>query len=707
VSVENARATNSLSLQFLGASADVVQQSSPPQVTLYVAQDAEAVRNVNVWPSAFSGWETVALKHGLWGQRVVTRGVELDHQEFVVNVPTTDAMLTVVLDCQASDSEWPSYMQDLLYTIRYSGKGLPVSPPSTDGGDRSRTASRSPSMSPSPDALADSPLHSFVPRLRQALDQGVDPSDNNYAVLLENGADAMLARLHLIRSAKHSIRIQTFIWSDDEAGRLLLYELIEAAKRGVDVKIIADHMSSFRDVELAAFVSTVSTNLHFRHYRPAAKRIDPVPLQEAVNFLVPNKTNQRMHNKLFIVDDAVAITGGRNIENTYYAQSNAINFKDRDVLFTGPMVGYALQSFDEYWTFDKTVRTERLVDVRRVIRRGKFRKRETREDFELEGRFDKVSLDADNNETVTQRIVSRIRPVDKALFLADPPGKASRAYTAHRRGTIARQLEHMMRSAQQSLVLQTPYLVLDGGMLKIFKTLRKENPKIQIMASSNSFGATDNPVVYAAGVKMRRTIFRAGIELFEFRPEPAIMRQQIPDYDALLKGDNTRVLGLGVQDSRPFMCIHAKAMVIDERVAFVGSYNFDPRSIQWNTEVGLLVHDDDFSASVLNSVLVDIRPENSWVLARRQSPRSQEDISRQLPAEMENTRAAIDFWPFRHTSGYALKQGHAIQIPETPPFYRNYEDVGTFPGADDEELAFKKVVACLSTTLSGLLVPLL
>ncbi len=700
--------TDSIELRHLGANPAPASQAVAARVTLSLERAGSELNDFAVWPSAFSGWEALSLGNGLWGQRARLPGTDEGRQVLVVRVPATDAVLTLAFDSAEADGDWPAYAEQLVATLRYAGEGLPVAPPSaaTDG-ERSRSASRSPRLDVAPGALAGSPFHPYVARLRQALHQGSDPSDSNFAVLLENGADAMLARLHLIRAATRSIRIQTFIWSNDEAGRLLLHELIEAARRGVEVELITDHIASFRDVELAAFVSTVSTNLHFRHYRPAANRIDPVPLQEALDFLLPNGTNQRMHNKLIIVDDAVAITGGRNIENTYYAQSTGINFKDRDVLFTGPVVTYAVRSFQEYWDFEMTERTERLTDVRRVIRSGKFRRRETRDDFELDDRFDKVSSEADDPQVVEQRLVSRLSSVEKALFLADPPGKETRAYTAWRRGTIARQLEAMMQSARSSLVLQTPYLVLDGGMMRIFKALRQENPKIQLLASSNSFGATDNPVVYAAGVKMRRAYFRAGIDLFEYRQEPVALREQLPDYEALLRRGASRVLGLGVQTSRPFLCIHAKAMVIDERVAYVGSYNFDPRSIQFNTEVGLLVHDPAFAAKVLQSVLTDIRPENSWVVATRKTPRSGEELSRSMPDDESVSRAAIDLWPFRHTSGYALKEGHPVQVPGTLPFYSSYEDVGTLPGAGDEELALKKVITCLATTLSGLVVPLL
>lgn len=695
-----------LSLMYLGPQVSV--QATPiATAVLSLEQNPGRESEFAVWPSSFSGWKTVPL-NGIWGQQAWLPGSSVGRQTLVLRIPATDAVLTLEVDCASDAGDGPDFMGPLAATLRYSGTGRAVTPPTDGAADgRFRAGSRSPRLDVFPDALADSPFHSYVGLLRQALHQGSDPAENNHAVLLDTGRDALLARLHLIRSATRSIRIQTFIWSNDDVGRLMIYELISAAKRGVKVQIIADHIASFRDVELAAFVATVSTNLSFRHYRPAANRIDPAPLQEALNFLIPNDTNQRMHNKLFVVDDAVAITGGRNIENTYYAQSAGINFKDRDVLFSGPALAYAVASFDAFWTFDKTERTERLTDVRRVIRGGKFRRRETRDDFEIDGRLDGVSSEADSGEIIRQRLVARMMPVDKALFLADPPGKETRAYTAWRRGSIARQLESMMKAAQHSLVLQTPYLLLDGGMYEILKTLREENPSIQLLASSNSFGATDNPIVYAAGFKMRRSYFRAGVDIYEYRNQPAALRDELPDYDALLRTGAGMRSSSGTASTVPFLCIHAKAMVIDELVAYVGSYNFDPRSISLNTEVGLLVHDPAFAAAVMQSVMTDIQPQNSWVIARRATPRSADEVSRLMPADAEVTRGAIDMWPFRNTAGYALKEGLQAQRPGTPSFYRCYEDIGSLPGADDEGMALKKVMTCLSTVLSGLVVPLL
>ena len=161
----------------------------------------------------------------------------------------------------------------------------------------------------------------------------------NKVAIINSGYDALLLRVHLFRNAKKSINVQTFILKNDECGRLFMYELIQAAKRGVKVRMIADHFVSDKDCDLVAFLAVVHPNLELKHYRPAADRLKPSKLQGILNTMFSfRNTNQRMHNKIITVDGKIGVTGGRNIENTYYHFSTGMNFKDRDVLVTGPVV---------------------------------------------------------------------------------------------------------------------------------------------------------------------------------------------------------------------------------------------------------------------------------------------------------------------------------------------------------------------------------
>lgn len=138
---------------------------------------------------------------------------------------------------------------------------------------------------------------------------GVADGTNRVAII-NSGYDALLLRVHLFRSATNSIHVQTFILTNDESGRLFMYELIQAAKRGVKVRMIADHFVSDKDCDLAAFLATVHPNLEFKYYRPAAEQLKPAKWQGMIQGLFSFRDlNQRMHNKLITVDGKIR-TGG-------------------------------------------------------------------------------------------------------------------------------------------------------------------------------------------------------------------------------------------------------------------------------------------------------------------------------------------------------------------------------------------------------------
>jgi len=189
----------------------------------------------------------------------------------------------------------------------------------------------------------DSPIEQFLINSKK--------NRSHYVTILNNGDNALLARTHLIRQAQKSILIQTFIWGSDETSRFMIYELIQAAKRGVKVKIILDYLISAKDFKLITFLTTADPNIEIKLYNPISKDIVPSKLamikKAILNF---RGFNQRMHNKIFIVDDRIAITGGRNYQNDYYDRGRTRNFKDYGVMITSKIVKKMTDSFIEYWT---------------------------------------------------------------------------------------------------------------------------------------------------------------------------------------------------------------------------------------------------------------------------------------------------------------------------------------------------------------------
>jgi putative cardiolipin synthase len=531
-----------------------------------------------------------------------------------------------------------------------------------------------------------------------------DPHLNNKVLLVENGHDALLLRVHLIRNASRSIDIQTFIWTNDESGRLLMYELIQAARRGVRVRIIADHFVSNKDPVIAAFLATVHPNIQLKHYRPVADRIRPGRLHVIAKTLFRFRhLNQRMHNKVMIFDEALALTGGRNIENTYYNYSLSMNFRDRDVLVLGPIVKHVEESFEKFWGYRHAVPSRKLIDVRAIIDASKVPTFETREDFEFGEIFADIERDANDADVITSTFIDRILPAERVTFLADKPGK-NRSTWLNGRGKITKQLGEIAFETERELIIQSPYFVLSKAAIDVFKALRTKSPPVTIKVSSNSFGSTDNTVAYSANYRQRSTTIESlGLHVYEFKPHPADLHTIFPQYNAMLKLANAKH-NPTPEDRPPFLCIHAKSFVRDDRFAYIGTYNLDPRSENLNTEVGLLIEDKHIAAVLKAAILRDCGPGNSWVIARKPMPLGLDKLNALFQGI--SGLSPIDVWPVRNTSSFELISGKTPRPPDHPAFYESYRDVGSFPGAP-VGLSRKEIHTRIYKAVGGLATPLL
>jgi phosphatidylserine/phosphatidylglycerophosphate/cardiolipin synthase-like enzyme len=213
---------------------------------------------------------------------------------------------------------------------------------------------------------APTPYRRLVDEARAA---STPESPVHFVNLLERGEDALLLRVHLIRSARHSIDLQTFIWAEDDSGWLMLDELEAAARRGVRVRVLADQLFSLDDVEWLERIARAHANLEFRLYNPTFHEAVTQPLEFAAGVLCCfSRFNQRMHNKLVLVDGEIGIAGGRNIEDRYFDWDHAFDYRDRDALVVGPAAGAAMQaSFEQFWAHPRATPLTRLNDVNRRL----------------------------------------------------------------------------------------------------------------------------------------------------------------------------------------------------------------------------------------------------------------------------------------------------------------------------------------------------
>jgi phosphatidylserine/phosphatidylglycerophosphate/cardiolipin synthase-like enzyme len=556
--------------------------------------------------------------------------------------------------------------------------------------------------------------------------------EKNKVALLDIGEEALLLRIHLIRAARQSIEMQTIIWINDETGRLLMYEMIQAAKRGVKVRLLIDHFASETHPEVAAFLATVHPNLEIKLYNPivgylSEHRIHPTFLDRLIQLFTGfNKLNQRMHNKVFVVDNQVGITGGRNNQNAYYDQARGMNYRDRDILIDGPVVADMRESFDEFWNFKQSIPVQDMVDWKEAQENGTLKTWSTREDFVFNGLFEKLFVDANNQQIIQERFARQLHPVEDASFIADHPGKNNKIFLGrlYGSGRITKELADLVSRAEHSIFINTPYLVLSEPAVALFKKLVKKRSDIDIRIATNSLSATDSWYCYALSFQQKQVMLRnLKFKIFEFKPLPGDMRTYMPGFDTLrhrnltptekkdleaanlIPGKPTKGLQRPPLPGEPYFSLHAKSLVIDDAITFIGSYNLDPRSENLNTEAGLVIQDKQFAAIVKKSIARDMLPQNSWVIAENQYPLGL-GIPNAILEELSRLIPLIDPWPLRYAGSYNLKKNKAPLDPGHKNFYDHYEYVGSFPDVPAERS--EKILGAVTTkTLFGIVKPLL
>ncbi|MET0506180.1 MAG: phospholipase D family protein [Luteibacter sp.] len=572
------------------------------------------------------------------------------------------------------------------------------------------------------------------------------------ATLLEDGEAAMAARINLIRAAKRTIDVQTYIWEQDDAGKLVLDELVRAARRGVRVRILADQLFSFRDAGLLAGLARASDHMEIRLYNPTFHSARTPPLEFAAGIICCFfKFNQRMHNKLIVVDDLIGITGGRNYEDRYFDWDGTFDYVDRDVMVGGPAAKAMGDSFEQFWNHKRAVQLTHLRDVNRELVRDTDDPRHwTTPTYEHPERVAEMVADAGDPGWIAERIERNTLRMNRVEYLSDLPGKTAKPKRREVRA-LTRHIMGLVRNARSEVVLQTPYLVMSKPAKKIFSDLHQQPEPPRVVVSTNSLASTDAFAVYAMSYKHRkRYLTDYGFEIYEMKPRPAN-----GDPDAL-EGHTGEVAapplltasgsGSGVNktgrrggnragppgppsESTSFMAfggrrarqgprtrpaplltegvrfgLHAKSIVVDDTFAMVGTHNFDPRSDHYNTESGVIVYDKRFSDRLRDSIMQDTRPENAWVIGPRQKKIPVLSSVNEFIGDVSERLPFFDLWPFRYATSYELKPGCIPMRWTDPKFFECYEPVGDFPEVDvSPKLIYTRMITAFGSSAAGIL----
>ncbi len=511
--------------------------------------------------------------------------------------------------------------------------------------------------------------------------------------ILEQGFDALLQRVILLRNARTSIDIQTFIWADDLSGRFFFDECVRAARRGVRVRILVDGMFCMLNGPAIAAGVASSPTLSFALYNPRVNTMDPGSRDTypAIHWS-PDRINHRMHTKVLIVDQRYLITGGRNVEDTYFDLNAGLNFQDRDIMVEGSVVTDSQTSSDRFFAHELVVDSSHLIATKKT--------NSDQRDYD-------ALIAHPDLATLRKRIDERINGMGtwlsppltaaKLCYHVDPPGKESRQEDR----VTMQAITYRICAAEEEILIQSPYFVTTSAGRDFFRKNEEKSEPLEIRVHTNSLAATDSWVTYSAFQREKRhLVYYDHLHLFEAMPRPR-------DIDSFWSMDPTAVALRARQgEGKAYICLHSKSMVLDRKVALIGSFNMDPRSANINTEVMLELDDPAIASRLARSILRDMSPQNAWVTAKRSSPLGRASINGLL-ARTSNTVShylMLDLWPITNTALFGLKDGEEPCSHSDPQFYERYEDLGSFPelGWNDKALSaefFRMTGAVLVPTL--------
>ena len=409
-----------------------------------------------------------------------------------------------------------------------------------------------------------------------------NPSQSG-AMLIKSGKVSFLHRIALVRMARHSIELQTYIYENDVTSRILMHEMKLAADRGIKIRILVDDhglSSDTSDIMLLNYHPNIQVKV-FNPYKYRSK------ILKYPQFLFNiSRLNYRMHNKLFIVDNSAVIIGGRNIASNYFDDSTQLNFSDTDVLFIGKLAQDALDSFNEYWNYHKSIPVDVFPNHNNPEELNILDKEITaktvyyQQEKEMFNAAIKLFIQGFNDKKF---------PIywGSSKLMADNPEKTDgTGYIS----PIISALGGLWQETKKSVHISAAYFVPGkNGTKNLINGARKG---IDINILTNSLSSTDAKIVYSGWDRYRDELVLNGINVYEFRNEG-------------YKVYNRHNSGAS---------LHSKTIVVDDKISWIGSFNLDGRSAIYNTEVIAAFFNEDFAKLLREAMEKDMSEYISWKL---------------------------------------------------------------------------------------------
>ena len=401
---------------------------------------------------------------------------------------------------------------------------------------------------------------------------------------LVDGMSALGARIRLIEAAEKSIDAQYFLMKGDTAGRIFAGALLDAADRGVRVRFLLDDVfTTVADEELELLDG--HPNIEVRLHNPVSRRGIA-----ALNYLGDfRRANRRMHNKSFTVDNQVTIVGGRNIADEYFELRPEGEFLDLDVIGFGPVAAEVSAQFDSFWNHKRSLPIAALSSKFSAAELEAAR-REVINEFQSADKS--VYKEARTTELISELANDRrILYSAEAEVITDDPDKLVNP-VAPEQQVLVKRMHDVVSNAQEEVIVLTPYLVPKKQGVAFWGSLAARGVRVVII--TNSLASNNHTAVHSGYAKFRKPLLDAGVELYEVRA------------DAVTPGAGVEAEAL---------TLHTKGILVDRKRNFIGSLNLDPRSIEINSEMGLLIESAELGQT-LGARIDERLPELAYRLGR-------------------------------------------------------------------------------------------
>ncbi len=408
--------------------------------------------------------------------------------------------------------------------------------------------------------------------------------------LVREGPEAFAIRARTAKVAGRSLDVQTYIWHDDATGSYLAYSALEAADRGVKVRLLVDDMDArSKNYQFAAL--DAHPNIEVRMFNPFGSRTGALRFAfEAMGSF--SRINRRMHNKTWIADNRIAIVGGRNLGNEYFGASKEVNFVDLDFAMVGPIVRDASASFDRYWNSPAAYPIA-LLAPDDVTTAALDALRQSAASRLVAAQNHPFAVELRNSDAI-QRLVAGDWPMHwttQYRFVADDPAKAMGKAGGLGGSDVLAVLAPGLKSATQQITVISPYFVPGKGGTEYL--VDRVSSGVGVRVLTNSLAANDVAMVYGGYAKARPDLLAGGVKLWELKP---------------LSGSASKQSMFGSSGAS----LHTKALARDSTRVFVGSYNLDPRSTSLNCEQGVFVEEPVIAAQLETLFDQESTGERAW-----------------------------------------------------------------------------------------------